>query len=186
MNTTVILTAPEAMNAGEDDDFPPPAVNDSRPRWMPPAKPQKGRGSDVLPGETYNLLIRQAVAAIPHTESTIEASRTRAAAMEMLEALDPRDAIEGMICVQMIGLHNVTMECMRRAAHINGPERETALQQMNKASRTLGTLVETLNKHRGKGRQTMVVEHVHVHQGGQAIVGQVGGTISKAGANPER
>jgi hypothetical protein len=31
----------------------------------------------------------------------------------------------------------------------------------------------TLNRHRGKGQQKVTVEHVHVHEGGQAIVGNV-------------
>src|SRR3974390_2166250 len=35
------------------------------------------------------------------------------------------------------------------------------------------TLLETLNRPRGKGQQKVVVEHVHVHEGGQAIVGNV-------------
>jgi hypothetical protein len=35
------------------------------------------------------------------------------------------------------------------------------------------TLLEALNRHRGKGQQKMTVEHVHVHSGGQAIVGTV-------------
>jgi hypothetical protein len=30
-------------------------------------------------------------------------------------------------------------------------------------------------RHRGKGQQKGTVEHVHVHNGGQAIVGNVGG-----------
>jgi len=30
-----------------------------------------------------------------------------------------------------------------------------------------------LNRHRGKGQQKMTVEHVHVHEGGQAIVGNI-------------
>jgi hypothetical protein len=35
------------------------------------------------------------------------------------------------------------------------------------------TLVEALNRHRGKGQQKVTVEHVHVHAGGQAVVGVV-------------
>jgi hypothetical protein len=35
------------------------------------------------------------------------------------------------------------------------------------------TLLEALNRHRGKGSQKVAVEHVHVHEGGQAIVGNV-------------
>jgi hypothetical protein len=43
--------------------------------------------------------------------------------------------------------------------------------QANKLSRTYATLIEALNRHRGKGQQKVTVEHVHVHAGGQAVVG---------------
>ncbi len=35
--------------------------------------------------------------------------------------------------------------------------------------------MEALNRHRGKGQQKMTVEHIHVGEGGQAIVGNVQG-----------
>jgi hypothetical protein len=34
-------------------------------------------------------------------------------------------------------------------------------------------LVDALNCHRGKDQQKVTVEHVHVHSGGQAIVGTI-------------
>jgi hypothetical protein len=34
-------------------------------------------------------------------------------------------------------------------------------------------MLEALNRHRGKGQQKVTVEHVHVHAGGQAVVGMV-------------
>jgi hypothetical protein len=34
-------------------------------------------------------------------------------------------------------------------------------------------LLDALNRHRGKGQQKVTVEHVHVHAGGQAVVGTV-------------
>ena len=52
--------------------------------------------------------------------------------------------------------------------------RRENLSQANKLSRTYATLVEALNRHRGKGQQKVTVEHVHVHSGGQAVVGMVG------------
>jgi hypothetical protein len=52
------------------------------------------------------------------------------------------------------------------------PRREN-LNQANKLTRSYATLVEALDRHRGKGQQHVTVEHVHVHQGGQAIVGAV-------------
>ena len=51
--------------------------------------------------------------------------------------------------------------------------RREDLNQANKLSRTYTTLLESLNRHRGKGQQKVTVEHVHVHEGGQAIVGNV-------------
>src|SRR6185369_16680650 len=51
--------------------------------------------------------------------------------------------------------------------------RNEALSQANKLSRTHAALLDALNRHRGKGQQKVTVEHVHVHQGGQAIVGHV-------------
>jgi hypothetical protein len=51
--------------------------------------------------------------------------------------------------------------------------RSESLSQANKLSRTYAVLLDALNRHRGKGQQKVTVEHVHVHQGGQAIVGAV-------------
>jgi hypothetical protein len=47
------------------------------------------------------------------------------------------------------------------------------LSQANKLSRTYAVLLDALNRHRGKGQQKVTVEHVHVHAGGQAVVGVV-------------
>jgi hypothetical protein len=52
--------------------------------------------------------------------------------------------------------------------------RRDNLNQANKLSRTYATLIDALNRHRGKGgQQKVTVEHVHVHAGGQAVVGVV-------------
>jgi hypothetical protein len=69
------------------------------------------------------------------------------------------------------------MECYRRAM-ISEQASEGCkedLNQANKLSRTHATLLDALNRHRGKGQQKVRVEHVHVHDGGQAIVGYVEG-----------
>ena len=51
--------------------------------------------------------------------------------------------------------------------------RRENLSQANKLSRTYAVLLDTLNHYRGKGQQKVTVEHVHVHSGGQAVVGMV-------------
>jgi hypothetical protein len=80
-----------------------------------------------------------------------------------------------MIAAQLLAAHNASMECYRRAMHRDQTfqGRQENLNQANKLSRTYATLVEALNRHRGKGQQKVTVEHVHVHAGGQAVVGML-------------
>jgi hypothetical protein len=66
--------------------------------------------------------------------------------------------------------------------------RRESLSQANKLSRTYTVLLDALNRHRGKGQQKVTVEHVHVHPGGQAVVGTVetpgGGDRANQRINP--
>ena len=80
-----------------------------------------------------------------------------------------------MIAAQLIAAHNAAMECHRRAmlGEQTFEGRRENLAQANKLSRTYATLLDALNRHRGKGQQKVTVEHVHVHAGGQAVVGMV-------------
>jgi hypothetical protein len=79
-----------------------------------------------------------------------------------------------MIAAQIVGAHLATMECYRRAGNTQTIKvRDYNLNQANRCSRTFVTLLDALNKHRGKGQQKVVVEHVQVQEGGQAIVGNV-------------
>jgi hypothetical protein len=70
------------------------------------------------------------------------------------------------------------MECYRRAMirEQTFEGRRDSLSQGSKLSRTCASLIEALNRHRGKGQQKVTVEHVHVHSGGQAVVGVVSPT----------
>jgi hypothetical protein len=97
------------------------------------------------------------------------------ATVAALAGIAPRDELEAMLAAQLLGAHNAVMECYRRAMikdqTLEG-HRE-ALSQANKLSRTYTLLLDALSRHRGKGQQKVTVEHVHVHSGGQAIVGTV-------------
>ena len=52
-------------------------------------------------------------------------------------------------------------------------ERERYGNLAVKFLRTFAAQVEALQRHRGKGQQKVTVEYVHVHAGGQAIVGAI-------------
>jgi hypothetical protein len=97
------------------------------------------------------------------------------ATLAVLMGIDPQDELESMMAAQLIASYNAAMECYRRA--MLGDQtfegRRENLNQANKLSRTWATLIEALNRYRGKGQQKVTVEHVHVHAGGQAMVGNV-------------
>jgi hypothetical protein len=92
-----------------------------------------------------------------------------------LHGIQPANTLEGLLAVQMVGVHNLAMTFMGRALVKDQPL-DLVDRNVNRATRLLRTFVaqmEALNRLRGKGAQTVVVKHVHVHDGGQAIVGTV-------------
>ena len=129
-----------------------------------------------------NILANQAVETL-WLKNSDKAARDQqyGATVAALAGIRPRDELEGMLAGQLLAAHNAAMECYRRAIGEQTFEgRRENLSQANKLSRTYAALLDALNRHRGKGQQKVTVEHVHVHQGGQAIVGAVnqGGEIT--------
>jgi hypothetical protein len=125
-----------------------------------------------------NILANQTIQTLwlKHSDPE-ETRRHRHAAVDALIGIKPGDELEGMMAAQLIAAHNAAMECYRRAmiGEQTFEGRRENLSQANKLSRTYAALLEALNRHRGKGQQKVTVEHVHVHAGGQAVVGTVGG-----------
>jgi hypothetical protein len=130
-----------------------------------------------------NIPANQAVETL-WLKNSDKAARDRqyGATVAALAGIRPRDELEGMLAGQLLAAHNAAMECYRRAmiGEQTFEGRRENLSQANKLSRTYAALLDALNRHRGKGQQKVTVEHVHVHQGGQAIVGAVnqGGEIT--------
>src|SRR6187401_1968744 len=138
--------------------------------------------------EFLDVLLKQTVnSAPPWLVAEEQISQYAVAAGRALIGIQPNGELEGMLAAQLIACHNAAMECYRRAMNSQLPARDYHLNQANKLSRTYSTLLDSLNKHRGKGQQRVTVEHVHVHQGGQAIVGHVepgGGGATKSKEQP--
>lgn len=94
--------------------------------------------------------------------------------LSVVKAVEPRDEIEAMLAAQMAAVHVATMTFARRLAHVdNVQQQDSAERAFNKLARTFTTQMDALKRYRSGGQQKMTVEHVHVHEGGQAIVGNV-------------
>jgi hypothetical protein len=97
------------------------------------------------------------------------------AALAMVEAAAPRDEIEGALAVQMACVHTAAMQVIARLDAVLGTERRVAAFGST-AARLMGTYatqVEALRRLRSGGQQYVRVEHVHVNEGGQAVIGNV-------------
>ena len=100
-------------------------------------------------------------------------------AASMIAAIDgigPKDELESLLVVQMVSVHNLAMEFMKRSVCNNGMLIDPAEAETNRAVRLMRIVmdqVDVLNRYRGKSRQNIIVEHVNVNSGGQAIVGSV-------------
>jgi hypothetical protein len=123
--------------------------------------------------ELPSKLLGQAVGAMPDFVGRELKSFDCVAAA--LHGIGPKDALEGMLAVQMVAAHMMAMECLKRAALPNQIDLgvEVNVNRGTKPIRTFASLTDALSRYRGKGEQKMIVEHVHVHKGGQAIVGPV-------------
>ena len=96
-------------------------------------------------------------------------------AMAILTGIQPQDELEAMLATQMIGVHNMAMNTLARAI-LSDQTFEGKQVNVNQATKMLRTYIaqmEAIKRYRTGGQQKMVVEHVHVNEGGQAIVGTV-------------
>jgi hypothetical protein len=168
-----------------------PAVNAPRIVVADDPDDRKGRLKNIGSQSDHwnNVLANQAVQALWITNSSPEErGKQLSATVAALIGIAPKDELEGMMAAQLVAAHNAAMECYRRAmiAEQTFEGRSENLAQANKLSRTYAALLEALNRHRGKGQQKVTVEHVHVHAGGQAVVGMVAASGQPGGGDASK
>lgn len=100
------------------------------------------------------------------------------AALALIEGIRPENELEAVLAVQIAATHAVAMSKLSLLQSVNTiPQAESAANIATKMQRTFTMQLEALSKMRRGGQQNVRVEHVHVHAGGQAVVG----TINHAG-----
>lgn len=103
------------------------------------------------------------------------------ATMAFLAAVEPENELEATLAAQMFAANDCAMRCMRSMVGSDFVDQHKMYGDLaNKFMRTFAAQVEALAKLRRKGEQ--VVKHVHVHEGGQAVVAD---TINQTGGRVE-
>ena len=97
------------------------------------------------------------------------------AALAIIEAASPKDEIEAALAVQMACTHTAAMAVLAKLDSGFGTERRIAAfgSAAARLMRAYATQVEVLRRLRHGGQQFVRVEHVHVNDGGQALIGNV-------------
>ena len=90
---------------------------------------------------------------------------------ETIRGLQPKNT-QSMLCTQMIGVHNLIMESLRRASLPEGGSAET--NQATRLAKVFLDQAATRERLRGKfAQQHVTVEHIHLQSGAKAVVGVV-------------
>jgi hypothetical protein len=110
------------------------------------------------------------------------------ASLAFIEGAKPRDEVECAFVIQMACTHSAAMTVLSRFGAGHGSDRSVAAtgSAAAKLLRAYATQVEALRRLRNGGSQFVRVEHVHVNEGGQAIVGPLKLATSSSDAGSPR
>src|SRR5436190_20008969 len=97
------------------------------------------------------------------------------ASLAFIEGAKPQGEVECALVMQMACTHTAAMSVLGTFAGAQGCGRDVPLKASAAARlmRAYATQVEALRRLRNGGSQVVRVEHVHVNEGGQALIGNV-------------
>jgi hypothetical protein len=110
-------------------------------------------------------------------------------AIATMKEMAPKTPTEALLAVHLIATSEAALMFLRRAT-AEGQTLEGSDANVLRATRLMRVFneqLEAMQKLKGKaGQQKVTVEHVHVHQGGQAIVGEVNVSKSQCAGEGEK
>ncbi len=120
------------------------------------------------------FLCNMTTALLKKGASTEDQVKTVNSLSALLREFEPKDAVEGMLAAQAVVSQQKAFDLIHSSSI--QPHVEWARQHSQFANKLLvrsQAAIEALIKYRRGGQQKVIVEHVHVHSGGRAIVGHV-------------
>jgi hypothetical protein len=152
--------------------------------WLAKLNASMGTTEWTFANKLLSELLNTACAGSP-TKAVDQADLN--AALAAMHGIGPRDEAEAMLAAQMVATHTAAMITLRQLKGAeNIPQQDSNGNLAVKLLRTYSVQLEALARYRGKGQQTVRVEHVTVQAGGQAIVGAVNaGTTPGGGGSNE-
>ncbi len=112
----------------------------------------------------------------PLKEEGVESmKRVWLASKAILSQIKPQSALEAMLSIQVLALHNMAIECTGRffAEGQRYDVKQDYLRQVVKLSRTYADLFRVLQASQGQGPSQPKIGTVNVNDNAQAIIGDV-------------
>ena len=121
-----------------------------------------------------NMIGRNALTNVTTKEEKIDYQALKAEAIDNITALDPKDNLQMMLAAQMISIH-VTQQRMMLFVN-NAFDADAIAKYTNTITKLSNVFIQQVNlmkKLKGEVEKKIVIEHVNVNSGGQAVVGSV-------------
>lgn len=97
------------------------------------------------------------------------------AAKMLADSLGAKGLLQNILVTELLGVHELQQKLLSYAnKSMNHPEQgQYYINAITKLSNVFIQQASLLHKLQGNNQQKVVVEHLHINEGGQAIVGQV-------------
>jgi hypothetical protein len=120
-----------------------------------------------------NIITKYALTTIT-SKKDIDYKSVKKEAVENIEALEPKDGLQVMLSAQMNSVHALQQNMMLYAnAATNSDVAQKYVNIVTKLSNVFIQQANLIQKLKGDMERKIVIEHVHVHSGAQAVVGSV-------------
>ena len=149
--------------------IPYPPDGQAREWWQRLRKAFGTASSAFVQASLYQLIAAARLPGGGISEIAVNAS------LAFIESAKPKDEVESALLVQMACTHTAAMSVLGTFAGFHSHHHDVPLKASAAARllRAYATQVETLRRLRNGGSQVVRVEHVHVNEGGQALIGNV-------------
>jgi hypothetical protein len=148
----------------------------------------RGVFGETLSDEFVDVMVTQLINMLAPGPFDVLEEATLNAAIAVIASIRPQSELEALLAVQIVAMGFAGLKFLRHSQHhldelfigIYGGYAHRLLRLQNE-------LIQTLDKHRRGNKQTVEVRHVHIHPGGQGVVGIVNsGKAGKQGEDGEK
>ena len=133
---------------------------------------------------TRNIIHDATLASNNIKSEKFDLEKAKSLCIEGIAALGAQNGLESMLAAQMLSIHQLQQSSMAYAnASDNLGLKKYYTNSAIKLSNCFVQQANILAKLRGIGGQKIIVERVDVHQGGQAVVGNIQGNMGSKDKN---